>query len=84
MCINFSVKSKKIKLNKVLLIWVIENICKNAADAMKGEGEITINCTENDEEIQMYISDTGSGIDKSIIKSIFMLNINGQLDLFLR
>jgi len=75
---NISVKSKKIKLNKVLLIWVIENICKNAADAMKGEGKITINCTENDEEIQMYISDTGSGIDKSIIKSIFMPGITSK------
>ena len=75
---NISVKSKKIKLNKVLLIWVIENICKNAADAMKGEGKITINCTENDEEIQMYIADTGSGIDKSIIKSIFMPGITSK------
>ena len=75
---NISVITKNIKLSKVLLIWVIENICKNAADAMKGEGKITINCTENDEEIQMYISDTGSGIDKSIIKSIFMPGITSK------
>ena len=75
---NISIKSKKIKLNKVLLIWVIENICKNAADAMKGDGKITINCTENHEEIQLYISDTGSGIDKSIIKSIFMPGITSK------
>ena len=72
---NISVITENIKLNKVLLIWVIENICKNAADAMKGDGKITINCTENHEEIQMYISDTGSGIDKNIIKSIFMPGI---------
>ena len=75
---NISIESKKVKLNRVLLIWVIENICKNAADAMKGEGKITINCSENDEEIQMYISDTGSGIDKSIIKSIFMPGITSK------
>ncbi|MBT7726067.1 MAG: HAMP domain-containing histidine kinase [Flavobacteriales bacterium] len=75
---NISVITKKIKLNRVLLIWVIENICKNAADAMKGEGKITINCSEHDEEIQMYISDTGSGIDKSIIKSIFMPGITSK------
>ena len=75
---NISVITKNIKLSRVLLIWVIENICKNAADAMKGEGKITINCTENDEEIQMYISDTGSGIDKSIIKSIFMPGITSK------
>ena len=75
---NISIESKKVKLNRVLLIWVIENICKNAADAMKGEGKITINCSENDEEIQMYISDTGTGIDKSIIKSIFMPGITSK------
>jgi len=75
---NISIKNKKIKLNKVLLVWVIENICKNAADAMKGEGKITINCSENDEEIQMYISDTGTGIDKNIIKSIFMPGITSK------
>ena len=46
---NISIESKKVKLNRVLLIWVIENICKNAADSMKGEGKITINCSENDE-----------------------------------
>jgi hypothetical protein len=45
---------------------------------MKGEGEITINCTEDDKEIQMSISDTGSGIDKSIIKSIFMPGITSK------
>ena len=49
---NISVITKKIKLNRVLLIWVIENICKNAADAMKGDGKITINCTENHQKIQ--------------------------------
>ena len=75
---NISIESKKVKLNRVLLIWVIENICKNAADAMKGEGKITINCSENDEEIQMYISDTGTGIDKNIIKSIFMPGITSK------
>tara|TARA_B100001029_G_C15040057_1_gene442951 strand:+ start:82 stop:1440 length:1359 start_codon:yes stop_codon:yes gene_type:complete len=75
---NISVKSKKVKLNKVLLSWVIENICKNAADAMKGEGEITINCKENEGEIKMYISDTGSGIDKRIINSIFMPGVTSK------
>jgi len=75
---NISVITNNIKLNKVLLGWVIENICKNAADAMKGEGKITINCTEDDKVIQMYISDTGRGIDKSIIKSIFMPGITSK------
>ncbi|MAO71465.1 MAG: ATP-binding protein [Flavobacteriales bacterium] len=69
---------KKLKINKVLIIWVIENICKNAADAMKGEGVISINCTEHDKNVQILISDTGSGIDKSIVKSIFMPGITSK------
>ena len=75
---NISIDNKKIKLNKVLIIWVIENICKNAADAMKGEGQISIICTENNEEIQMDITDTGSGIDKNIIKSIFLPGVTSK------
>ena len=80
--IQFNILHEKsviiIPVSTVLLNWVIENICKNAADAMKGDGKITINYTENHKEIQMYISDTGSGIDKNIIKSIFMPGITSK------
>ena len=75
---NFTLSNNIIYLNKVLFIWVIENICKNAADAMKGEGKISINCTEDDKNIQLYISDTGNGIDKNIIQSIFMPGITSK------
>ena len=49
----------------MLFIWVIENICKNAADAMKGKGIISISCDQNDQEIEIYISDTGKGIENA-------------------
>lgn len=75
---DISLISANVKLNKVLIIWVIENICKNAADAMKGEGSISISCSEKDNEIQIQISDTGDGIDKSIIRSIFMPGITSK------
>ncbi len=75
---NIYLKNSMIKLNKVLIIWVIENICKNAADAMKGEGVISINCVEIQNEIEILISDTGGGIDKSIIRSIFMPGITSK------
>ena len=39
---------------------------------MKGEGLIRINCMEHEKNVQILISDTGSGIDKSIVKSIFI------------
>ena len=80
--IRFDQKSnlidKKLKINKVLMIWVIENICKNAADAMKGEGLIRINCMDYEKSVQILISDSGSGIDKSIVKSIFMPGITSK------
>ena len=42
--------------------------------SMKGEGLISINCTENEKNINILISDTGEGIEKSIQRSIFTWN----------
>ncbi len=60
-----------IPVNAVLFEWVIENICKNAVDAMKGEGQISINLFETDDYLKVHISDTGKGIPKNAFKSIF-------------
>ena len=54
-----------------MLNWVIENICKNAVDAMKGNGEIVIKLTEDNNHILINISDNGEGINPSIIKNVF-------------
>ena len=75
---NIILENNIINLNKILFIWVIENICKNAADAMKGDGTISINCKEDEKNIQLFISDTGSGIDKKIITSIFMPGVTSK------
>ena len=75
---NITLENNIINLNRILFIWVIENICKNAADAMKGDGTISINCKEDEKNIQLYISDTGSGIDKKIITSIFMPGVTSK------
>ena len=45
---------------------------------MKGEGLIRINCMEYEKSIKILISDTGSGIDKSIVKSIFIFGITSK------
>ncbi len=59
-------------LNKPLFEWVIENICKNAVDAMSGVGTITINVIKaNEGRVIIDISDTGKGIPKANIKKIF-------------
>jgi K+-sensing histidine kinase KdpD len=60
-----------IPLNSSLFHWVIENLVKNAVDAMNGKGDISVYLTENNKEAIIEISDTGKGIAKSKQKSIF-------------
>lgn len=58
-------------LNKPLFSWVIENLTKNAVDAMKGEGEIFYLMTSNSKYVFLEITDNGKGIPKSKFKTIF-------------
>jgi len=59
------------KINPQLYSWVIENLVKNAIDAMGGEGKITINITEQNNKVFIDISDTGKGIPPSKFKEVF-------------
>ena len=67
-----------VPVSQVLLHWVIENICKNAVDAMKGSGEILISVTEENAYISINISDNGEGINRSIIKNIFKPGVTSK------
>ena len=58
-------------LNRYLFEWVIENICKNAVDAMDGKGAITIDITEEKNRVFVDIADTGKGIPTKLQKRIF-------------
>ncbi len=58
-------------LNAALFSWVIENICKNAIDAMGNDGTISINLKEKGEQVFIDITDTGIGVAKSQFKTIF-------------
>lgn len=60
-----------IPINRALFEWVIENTCKNAVDAMKGEGQIDIQLMEEAEYLKIYIIDSGKGLNKSDFRSIF-------------
>jgi two-component system, sporulation sensor kinase D len=60
-----------IPLNKALFSWVIENLCKNAIDAMNGEGTITVMVKNESKNLTIDISDTGKGISRSEQKAIF-------------
>lgn len=59
------------EINEPLFEWVIENIVKNATDAMAGEGEIIFELQKKSNKMILDISDTGKGIDKSMHKKIF-------------
>ncbi|MDL2262663.1 ATP-binding protein, partial [Bacteroidales bacterium OttesenSCG-928-I21] len=60
-----------IPLNTDLFEWVIENICKNAVDAVGEAGNITVWVQENQNTVYIDISDTGKGIPKANQKTIF-------------
>jgi len=60
-----------VPLNVALFEWVVENLCKNAIDAMAGIGSITIDVTNNPKNIFIEITDTGKGIPKSKYKTVF-------------
>jgi signal transduction histidine kinase len=61
------------KINKPLFDWVIENICKNAVDAMAGEGIIDIDIRKApDGNVMIDITDNGKGIPKSKLREVFL------------
>jgi two-component system, sporulation sensor kinase D len=60
-----------INLNPILHSWTIENLVKNAIDAMKGKGKIVVSIEETERFVKIKVSDTGSGIPKNQFKSVF-------------
>ncbi len=58
-------------LNAALFSWVIENICKNAIDAMANKGTISLKIIEKNGQVEIDIKDTGCGVPKSNQKTIF-------------
>lgn len=58
-------------LNPSLYGWVVENLCKNAIDAMEGEGNVTITASQDARKIYIDISDTGRGMSPTVQKHIF-------------
>lgn len=70
---QFNTSKKEIfaNINLQLFEWVIENLIKNAIDAMEGKGKISISISESDTNVLITISDTGKGISKSLQQKIF-------------
>ena len=60
-----------VKMNASLFEWVVENLCKNAVDAMEGKGIITLTLFDEGQEIAIEVQDTGKGIKKKDLNSVF-------------
>ncbi|NNE31623.1 MAG: HAMP domain-containing histidine kinase [Winogradskyella sp.] len=73
--INFNINTPDqpiyVNLNTQLFSWTIENLVKNAIDAMKGKGELSLEITNTDKFVLINISDTGKGISKHLFNKIF-------------
>lgn len=61
----------RVKMNAQLFEWVIENLCKNAVDAMEGSGRIVLTLFDGADEVAIEVSDNGKGIRKKDVKSVF-------------
>ena len=65
-------KEVVIKMNASLFEWVVENLCKNAVDAMEGAGHIVITLSEEDCRVVVEVADDGKGIRKKDLPNVFM------------
>jgi nitrogen-specific signal transduction histidine kinase len=68
---DFSPDEMGVKLSLPLFEWVMENLTKNAVDAMEGAGIITITTGEEKERLYIEVSDTGKGIARKNFKTVF-------------
>lgn len=68
---NFTDHEVMVKMSASLFEWVIENLCKNAVDAMEGCGTITITLADEQSRAVVEVSDTGKGIKKKDVKNVF-------------
>ena len=60
-----------VKMNAQLFEWVIENLCKNAVDAMEGKGRIDLSLVDEGNRVVIEVSDNGKGIRKKDVKNVF-------------
>jgi signal transduction histidine kinase len=60
-----------VKMNALLFEWVIENLCKNAVDAMEGRGKIVLSLNDEGSKVAIEVADNGKGIRKKDIKNVF-------------
>lgn len=60
-----------VNLNEQLYSWTIENLVKNAIDAMRGKGNLSISVKPDSKAVHIFVKDSGKGMSKSKYKEIF-------------
>ena len=60
-----------VKMNASLFEWVVENLCKNAVDAMEGSGRIVLTLMDESDRVVIEVADNGKGIRKKDLKNVF-------------
>ncbi len=69
---HYPASDVRVRINASLFEWVIENLCKNAVDAMEGQsGKIDLWLLEEDDTVAVEVVDTGKGIRKKNVKNVF-------------
>lgn len=61
----------EVPLNRALFSWVIENLIRNAVDAMEGDGSITLEIVQEAERVHIDVTDTGKGIPAAQFRTVF-------------
>ena len=69
--LNIPEREILVPLDAALFSWVLENLTKNALDAMEDHGKLIVEMTEDVEYVYIDVSDTGKGMQRSMFKQIF-------------
>ena len=69
--VDFPKRPILVRMNAPLIEWGVENLCKNAVDAMGGNGVITVTVSHDEQNAYIDVSDTGKGISKSNRRMVF-------------
>jgi signal transduction histidine kinase len=69
--INAHEQNIQARISPPLFDWVIENLLKNALDAMEGKGNITVDISDNGKEVVIDVTDTGKGISRQNLSKVF-------------
>jgi hypothetical protein len=68
---HHNLNNLQVSINAPLFDWVIENLLKNALDAMEGHGQISIDFKNEEHQVKIDITDTGKGISKKHLPNVF-------------